>query len=120
MEVIMNNKIKPEKYRKLSIAALVTGILMYLVYFVLYLRMIFFQSARAMTPIESSSVPILLVGLAIAAIVCGSIDLKRIKAGRYSNKGRGLDITGIVLGSFFILVVAVTGIFLLGKALVPH
>jgi len=44
-------------------------------------------------------------GLVIAAIVCGSIDLKKIKAGLYSNKGKGFDITGIVLGSVFILAV---------------
>ena len=42
-------------------------------------------------------------GLPIAAIVCGSIDLKKIKAGLYSNKGKGLEITGIVLGSVLIL-----------------
>ena len=41
--------------------------------------------------------------LPIPAIICGSIDLKRIKSGRYSNKGKSLDITGIVLGSVFIL-----------------
>jgi hypothetical protein len=44
------------------------------------------------------------IGLPVAAIVCGSIDLNRIKLGRYSNKGRGLDITGIVLGSVFIII----------------
>jgi hypothetical protein len=32
-----------------------------------------------------------------------SIDLKRIKAGRYSNKGKGLSIAGIVLGSIFLI-----------------
>ena len=47
----------------------------------------------------------LLLGLAIAAIVCGSIDLHRIKRGQYSSKGKGFDITGIVLGSVFILAV---------------
>ncbi len=40
---------------------------------------------------DFSSVP-LIAGFAIAAIVCGSIDLKRIKAGLYSRKGKGLDI----------------------------
>jgi len=45
-------------FGKLSIAALVAGLLMFLVYFVLYLRMIFFQNARAMTPVESASVPV--------------------------------------------------------------
>ena len=54
----MNNKAKSEKYRKLSIAALVAGLLMFFVYFVLYLRMIFFQNARAMTPVESALVPV--------------------------------------------------------------
>jgi hypothetical protein len=111
----MNNKVKPEKYRKLSIAALVTGTLMFFIYFILYLRMIFFQSARAMTPVESASVPVSLGGLAIAAIICGSIDLKRIKVGRYSNKGKSFDITGIVLGSVFILFVLV---FLIGEIFV--
>jgi len=48
-----------------------------------------------------------LYGLPIAAIVCGSIDLKGIKAGRYSNKGKGFDIAGIVLGGIFILFVLV-------------
>ena len=41
--------------------------------------------------------------LPLPAIVCGSIDLKRIRTGRYSNKGKSLDIVGIVLGSVFIL-----------------
>ena len=43
------------------------------------------------------------IGLPVAAIVCGSIDLRRIIAGPYSNKGRGFDITGIVLGAVFIM-----------------
>ena len=47
----------------------------------------------------------LLLGLAIAAIVCGSIDLHRIKRGQYSSKGKGFDIAGIILGSVFILAV---------------
>ena len=56
-------------------------------------------------------------GLPIAAIVCGSIDLKRIKAGRYSNKGKGLDITGIVFGSIFILLAVW---FILGEMLASY
>ena len=56
-------------------------------------------------------------GLPISAIVCGSIDLKRIKKGIYSRKGKGFDITGIALGGFFILIVLW---FLLGEILVPH
>jgi len=64
-------------------------------------------------------IPVLgiVLGLAIAAVVYGSIDLKRIKAGIYSRKGKGFDITGIVLGGLFILIVIW---FLLGEILVPH
>jgi hypothetical protein len=47
---------------------------------------------------------VIIFGLPITAIVCNSIDLKRIQAGRYSRKGRGFDIAGIVLGVIFILV----------------
>lgn len=57
------------------------------------------------------------LGLSIAAVVCGSIDLKRIKAGRYSNKGRGFDIAGIVLGGIPILIFLV---FVPLELIVPH
>jgi hypothetical protein len=46
----------------------------------------------------------IIFGLSITAIVCGSIDLKKIQSGRYSRKGRVFDIAGIVLGVIFILV----------------
>ena len=94
--VIVNNKIKPEKYRKLSITALVTGILVYGLggpSFIL----------EPVSPILNSIFSWVTPWLSIAAIVCGSIDLRRIKAGRYSNKGRGFDITGIVLGGIYFL-----------------
>ena len=88
----MNNKIKSEKYRKLSVAALVTGIL-----------------ACGLTGTSNIPLPVLpllsLVSplLSIAAVVCGSIDLIAIAVGRYSNKGRGFDIAGIVMGVIYIL-----------------
>ncbi len=79
--VIMNNKIKSEKYRKLSVAALVTGILVYGL------------AGTANIPIPVlPNLSLVAPWLSIAAVVCGGIDLKRIKAGRYSNKGRGFDI----------------------------
>ena len=56
-------------------------------------------------------------GLPIVAVICGSIDLKRIKTGLYNKKGKGLDITGIVLGGFFILIAIW---FMLGEILMPH
>jgi len=109
----MSDKVNTEKYRKLAIAALITGILA------------FVCALPSMAFVEHSIGPYLdnftrekLIGydipfifitsfyvicLPIPAIVCGSIDLKRIRTGRYSNKGKSLDIAGIVLGSVFIL-----------------
>ena len=48
---------------------------------------------------------------------CGGIDFKRIKADIYTRKGRGFDITGIVLGGLFISIVLW---FLLGELIVTH
>ena len=57
-------------------------------------------------------------GLAIAAIVCGSIDLKRIKKGLHRSKVfKSFDITGIVIGSIIFLLVTT---FMLGEIIVPH
>ena len=101
----MNDKVNPEKFKKLPIAALVTGILTYgNACLVFWVNAILF---------DLSSIPLtILIGfwafsLPIAAIVCGSIDLKRIKKGFFRNKVfKGMDIAGIVLGSVFILIVA--------------
>ena len=67
-----------EKPSGLSIASLVTGI--------------------------CSLFPILGTGPGIAAFICGIIDLVRMKSGKSSVKGKGFDITGIVLGSISIVV----------------
>ena len=100
----MNDKAKFEKYRGLSIVALVTGLLS-----VVSISLIFrWSSSFHVINLETLLtkliiVFILLIGLPLTSIICGSIDLKRIKAGRYSNKGKGLSITGIVLGSIFLI-----------------
>jgi len=44
------------------------------------------------------------VALGIAGIVCGAIDLNRIKEDKSSKKGRGFDIAGIILGAVGIVV----------------
>ena len=72
----MNNKPNQDRPSGLSIASLVTGIL-------------------AMLPLGSG------LPLGIAAIVCGAIDLNRIKAGKCCIAGKGMDIVGIVLGIIF-------------------
>ena len=58
----------------------------------------------------------IILGLSIVAVVCGSIDLKRIKAGLYSKKGKGFDIAGMVLGGIFILFAL---FFALGEIILP-
>ena len=102
----MNDKVNPEKFRKLPIAALVNGILTYG-----NACLVFWVNAIL---INWWSIPLTILisfwafSLPIAAIVCGSIDLKRSKAGFFRNKVfKGMDIAGIVLGSVFILIFAV-------------
>jgi len=113
----MNNKSKPEKYRKLSIAALVTGILAFVcaLPFMEFVEVFIGPYLDNFIPEELIGYDILfilftffyVICLPMPAIVCGSIDLKRIRTGRYSNKGKRLDIAGIVLGSVFILLAVV-------------
>lgn len=120
----MDNEIKPERYRKLSVAALVTGILVVCIGGLYNFLWMLFANFLQTYVVDVGMMPYIILpvlgivlGLAIAAVVCGSIDLKRIKAGIYSRKGKGFDITGIVLGGLFILIVIW---FMLGEILVPH
>ena len=107
----MNDTVKSEKYSKLSITALVTGILIVsLVGFQSFLWasianfLHFSQISNALLlDIVMFSSMSIVAGLSITAVVCGSIDLKRIRAGLYSKKGKGFDIVGIVLGGAIVL-----------------
>lgn len=100
----MDDKAKFEEYRGLSITALVTGLLT-----VLIIPQIFRWSTDIPVYnlegllIKLSTVFILAMGLPLAAVITGSIDLKRIKTGCLSFKGKGFDITGIVLGAIFMI-----------------
>jgi hypothetical protein len=106
----MSAEVFYEKYRKLSVAALTTGILAVIfcmLYFLLWALFddfltVFIADHGFMSYIMFSYVSIG-VCLTIAAIVTGGIDLKKIKTGINSRKGRGLDITGITLGSILAL-----------------
>jgi hypothetical protein len=115
--------IRSEKYRKLSVTALVTGVVAISVgvlYNFLWLPITNFMQIYVTNDIMPYIViPVLgiVFCLAIAAVVCGSIDLKRIKVGIYNRKGKGFDITGIVIGGLFILIVLW---FMLGELLLPH
>ena len=107
----MDSNVQPEKYRKLSITALVTGIL--IVSLVGFQNFLWIPIANLLHFSQISNVLFLdivmfssisiVAGLSITAVVCGSIDLKRIRAGLYSKKGKGFDIAGIVLGGAIVL-----------------
>jgi len=119
---LINNEIKSGKYRGLSIVSLITGIIpccyaLLLLFFVSYysagnLIKDNFSSELTMLGLSIFKTIPLIAGFAIAAIVCGSIDLKRIKTGIYDRKGKGLGITGIVLGGFSVFLIAIW--FMLG------
>jgi hypothetical protein len=100
----MNSNATPEKYRGLSVAAFVTGLLG-----VISIALIFrWSDSFHVINLETLLIKIIIafilgIGFPLAAIIYGSIDLKRIKAGRYSKKGKGLSITAIVLGTIFLI-----------------
>ena len=111
----MNKGAKAESFRGLSITALITGILTWTIgsimsqYPVTYIPIsqiiADISGYSATTFINDAFISVVIgLGLPIAAIVCGSIDLSRIQAKILSNKGRGFDITGIVLGSVYLIV----------------
>jgi hypothetical protein len=109
----MSKEAKEGNYRRLSIASLVTGILTYTTGFIIstyptsYLtisQISGYTGTLSAEFIVFSFISVVIgLGLPIAAIICGSIDLNKIQAGIYSNKGRGFDITGIVLGSTYLM-----------------
>ena len=117
----MNSNVQPEKYRKLSITALVTGIIsvsIVALYNFLWLLQLFLEMQLGFIFIISTFYMPVIFLLSIVAIVCGSIDLKRMKAGLYSKKGKGFDIAGIILGGASFILFAI--FFLLGEIIVPH
>lgn len=94
-EEVMAIQVKKEKFRGLSITALITGILS------LIPNLLFAPLENLFGPnnIYSYFMGFLQFGFILTAILCGSIDLKKIKKGLYNKRGKGLDISGIVLGS---------------------
>ena len=117
----MNNKVEPEKYRGLSIAALITGILAFIILFAPQIIMwssYYLITDTARLIFNFSFGGMFGICLPVVAIVCGSIDLTRIRKGIHRSKlFKGFDITGIVLGSIIFLIVAM---FMLGEIIVPH
>jgi len=92
----MGNEIKSEKYRKLSIATLVIGILAFSLAITGLLLLVYGPGG----PYDDFFIILInyvAIVLLVSAFVCGGIDLIRIKAGRHSNRGKRFDIAGIAL-----------------------
>ena len=104
----MNNKVSQKKYRRLSISAFILGIsgVVCSFIFLAIIGPIFVSYIGNFIP-ENFIVPFFLscfiACFAIPAIICGSIDFKKIKKGQYSDNGLLLDISGMVLGVVSIL-----------------
>jgi hypothetical protein len=103
-KIIMNNEAKKEKTGALSTAAKVTGLsglLLAIILLTVVLVVVFTVLNKNWniynTPefvISTSSII-----LSLSGVVCGASDLKRIKTGKSSKKGKVFDIVGIVSGS---------------------
>ena len=117
----MDYEIKPGKYRKLPITSLITGILSLTVFSFQDFQMWVFNyliTDTARLIFNSGFIIILGIILPIVAIICGSIDLTRLRKGLHRSRlFKAFDITGIVLGSIVFLIVA---IFNLGPIILQH
>jgi len=98
-------------YGKLPIISFVTGLLSITIFsfFKLTEWATFFLKTITQTIVFNISLgSILGICLPITAIACGSIDLKKIKKGLHKSKVfKGMDITGIVLGSIILFIVVI-------------
>jgi hypothetical protein len=121
----MDNEIKPKNYRKLPITSLITGILSLTVFSFPALQMWVHKNYNYLFTTDTRRLIFnLIVGITLGiilpavAIVCGSIDLARIRKGINRSKlFKGFDIIGIVLGSIIFMIVS---LFMLGEIIIPH
>jgi len=106
-----------ERHSGLSIAALINGILSFLLITGILSVALCWVSPNLRLNIQIIQIVFLGIGgiLGIAGIACGAIDLYRIWGGKSSVKGRGFDIAGIVLGVVGIgfVMLSILGFFLI-------
>ncbi|GAG22697.1 unnamed protein product [marine sediment metagenome] len=106
-----------ERHSGLSIAALINGILSFLLITGILSVALWWVSPNLRLNIQIIQIVFLGIGsvLGIAGIVCGAIDLYRIWEGKSSKKGIGFDIAGIILGVLGIgfVLVTILGFFLI-------
>jgi hypothetical protein len=97
-EAIMSSS--KQRHSGLSIVSLVSGILSFLLITGVLSFALYWVSPNLRLNMQILQIVFFGIGgvLAITGIVCGAVDLYRILAGRSSIRGRGFDITGIILG----------------------
>jgi len=100
----MNNEAKKEKTGALSIASKVTGLsglLLTMILLTVVLTVVFtiLNKNWDIYNTPESVISTLSIILSVSGIICGAIDLKRIKTGKANKEGRVFDIVGIVSGS---------------------
>ena len=100
----MNNEAKKEKIGVLAIAAKVTGLsgLLLVIILLTVVLVVVFTILNQNWNIYNTPESIISTSsiiLSLSGVVCGVIDLIRIKKGKSSEKGRVFDIIGIVSGS---------------------
>jgi hypothetical protein len=103
-KIIMNNEAKKEKTGALSIAAKATGLsglllVMILLTVVLVVVFTILNKNWDIYNTPESIISTSSIILSLSGVICGVIDLIRIKKGKSSKKGRVFDIVGIVSGS---------------------
>ena len=103
-KIIMNNEAKKEKTGALSIASKVTGLsglLLTMILLTVVLTVVFtiLNKNWDIYNTPESVISTLSIILSVSGIICGAIDLKRIKTGKANKEGRVFDIVGIVSGS---------------------
>jgi len=117
----MNNKITLKECRKLPVTSFIAGIISLTVFSLQALQILFSNYLTTNTAFKIFStiiVSILGIILPIVAIVCGSIDLARLRKGLHRSRlFKAFDITGIVLGSIIFLIVF---IFNFGPMIMHH
>jgi hypothetical protein len=117
----MNNTIDSREYKNLPITSFITGVLSLSVFSLQALQMLFsnyLATDTAFKLFSAITVTVLGIILPIIAIVCGSIDLARIRKDFHSSRlFKAFDITGIVLGSIIFLIVS---IFNFGPIIMHH
>jgi len=97
-EAVMSSSQK--RHSGLSIISLVSGIISFLLITGIISVTLYWVSPNLRLEMQILQIAFLVIGgvIGTAGIICGAVDLFRIREGGSSVKGKGFDIVGIILG----------------------